>query len=117
MQTSHNSLVVDAYNANPSSMQVAINAFQGDTYILGAMRELGDYSHLEHQNVVNMLLERKAEQVYLVGDEYHTTTAPYLIFADVEALRQYIQTHPLTGRHILIKGSRGNQLEKILDVL
>jgi UDP-N-acetylmuramoyl-tripeptide--D-alanyl-D-alanine ligase len=54
MQTANNQLIVDAYNANPTSMQAAINAFQGDTYILGAMRELGDYTHLEHQNVVNM---------------------------------------------------------------
>ena len=58
MQTANNNLIVDAYNANPTSMQAAINAFKGDTYILGAMRELGEYSHLEHQNIVNMLAER-----------------------------------------------------------
>jgi UDP-N-acetylmuramoyl-tripeptide--D-alanyl-D-alanine ligase len=51
MQTANNQLIVDAYNANPTSMQAAINAFKGDTYILGAMRELGEYSHLEHQNI------------------------------------------------------------------
>jgi len=117
MQTSHNSLVVDAYNANPSSMQVAINAFQGDTYILGAMRELGDYSHLEHQNVVNMLLERKAELVYLVGNEWKQTTAPYPIFETVEDLAAYLTTHPLTQRHILIKGSNSNHLDRILPCL
>ena len=117
MKTSRNDLVIDAYNANPSSMLVAINAFQGDTYILGAMRELGDYSRLEHQNLVNMLLERKATDVYLVGEEYNQTTAPYPVYKDVEALRAFLTNHPLTGRHILIKGSRSNQLEKILDIL
>lgn len=117
MKTSRNDLVIDAYNANPSSMLVAINAFQGDTYILGAMRELGDYSRLEHQNLVNMLLERKATDVYLVGEEYNQTTAPYPVYKDVEALRAFLTEHPLTGRHILIKGSRSNQLEKILDIL
>ena len=117
MKTSRNDLVIDAYNANPSSMLLAINAFQGNTYILGAMRELGDYSRLEHQNLVNMLLERKATDVYLVGEEYNQTTAPYPVYKDVEALRAFLTEHPLTGRHILIKGSRSNQLEKILDIL
>ena len=117
MKTSRNDLVIDAYNANPSSMLVAINAFHGDTYILGAMRELGDYSRLEHQNLVNMLLERKAKDVYLVGEEYNQTTAPYPVYKDVEALRAFLTEHALTGRHILIKGSRSNQLEKILDIL
>jgi UDP-N-acetylmuramoyl-tripeptide--D-alanyl-D-alanine ligase len=59
MQTANNQLIVDAYNANPTSMQAAINAFKGDTYILGAMRELGEYSHLEHQNIVNIWLSAR----------------------------------------------------------
>ena len=117
MQTAHNTLIVDAYNANPTSMTAAINAFQGDTYILGGMRELGEYSHLEHQNIVNMLLERKADTVLLVGDEYTQTTAPYPIFADVEALCAYLQEHPLEGHTILLKGSRGNQMEKAIPYL
>lgn len=117
METARNEVVADAYNANPTSMSAAIAAFPGDTYILGGMRELGDYSHLEHQNIVNMLLERKADVVYLVGDEYRVTTAPYPIFDHVEALIAYLQQHPLEGRHILVKGSRGNELEKILPYL
>ena len=117
MQTAHNQLVVDAYNANPTSMQAAINAFKGDTYILGAMRELGDYTHLEHQNVVNMLAERKADVVYLVGEEYRLTTSPYPIFDTVEQLHDYLEANPLRGRHILLKGSRSTRMEKLLDVL
>ena len=144
MQTERNTLVVDAYNANPTSMTAAINAFTSSPtaqrsysaavlqrsgltdevghetprcFILGAMRELGEYSHLEHQNIVNMLLERKADIVLLVGEEYKATTAPYPIFENVEALAEYLKTTPLTGYHILLKGSRANQLEKVIPLL
>ena len=117
MQTEKNTVVVDAYNANPTSMQAAINAFKGNCYILGAMRELGEYSHLEHQNIVNMLLERKAEKVLLVGEEYQETTAPYPVFANVEALSEYLQREPLSGYTVLLKGSRSNQLEKVIPYL
>lgn len=117
VKTDNNRLIVDAYNANPTSMQAAINAFKGDTYILGAMRELGEYTHLEHQNVVNMLAERKADLVYLVGEEYRLTTSPYLIFDTVEQLHEYLSANPLTNRTILLKGSRSTQMEKLLDIL
>lgn len=125
MQTERNTVVVDAYNANPTSMQAAINAFDnsqrptanGQCYILGAMRELGEYTHLEHQNIVNMLLERKADKVLLVGEEYKDTTAPYPVFDSVEALCDYLQNEPLVGYTILLKGSRSNQLEKVIPLL
>ena len=123
--TERNDLVIDAYNANPTSMQAAIRAFatatancqQPTCYILGAMRELGDYTRLEHQNLVNDLLVRKADRVLLVGPEYRDTTAPYPIFDDVDALIEHLQRNPLNGYRILIKGSRSNQLEKIIPLL
>lgn len=137
VQTDYNTLVVDAYNANPTSMQAAIHAFNNlpstihhphstialrahnlqSTYILGAMRELGDYSHEEHQNVVNALLEMKEDSVFLIGEEYKQTTAPYPIFDNVEQFIAYLQTHPLQGRRILLKGSHSTQLEKLLPLL
>ena len=117
MQTANNQLIVDAYNANPTSMQAAINAFKGDTYILGAMRELGEYSHLEHQNIVNMLAERKADTVFLVGEEYRQTTSPYPIFDRVEDLHKYLEEYPLKDRNILLKGSRSTKMEFLLDIL
>ena len=117
VKTANNQLIVDAYNANPTSMQAAINAFKGDTYILGAMRELGEYTHLEHQNVVNMLAERKADVVYLVGEEYRLTTSPYPIFDTVEQLHEYLEANPLVNRTILLKGSRSTKMEKLLDIL
>ena len=127
MQSEHNTVVVDAYNANPTSMQAAIEAFDKgqrdkvqstkEAYILGAMRELGEYSHLEHQNIVNMLLERKADKVLLVGNEYQETTAPYPVFENVEALCEHLRQEPLQGYRILLKGSRSNQLEKVIPLL
>ena len=98
-------------------MTAAINAFKGDCYILGAMRELGEYSHLEHQNIVNMLLERKADKVLLVGEEYKETTAPYPIYDNVDALCEALRKEPLVGYNILLKGSRSNQLEKVIPLL
>ena len=117
MKTAHNEVVIDAYNANPTSMQAAINAFKGNCYILGAMRELGEYTHLEHQNIVNMLLERKADKVLLVGPEYRDTTAPYPVYDDVDALCEALANEPLHGFSILLKGSRSNQLEKVIPLL
>ena len=129
MQTERNTVVVDAYNANPTSMTAAIEAFDRSqifkssnlqmpkAYILGAMRELGEYSHLEHQNIVNMLLERKADKVLLVGEEYKETTAPYPIYDNVDALCEALRKEPLAGYNILLKGSRSNQLEKVIPLL
>ena len=126
MQTERNTVVVDAYNANPTSMTAAINAFDSreskvesrkPAYILGAMRELGEYSHLEHQNIVNMLLERKADLVLLVGEEYKETTAPYPVFDNVDALCEHLRQEPISGYRILLKGSRSNQLEKVIPLL
>ena len=128
VQTDHNTIVVDAYNANPTSMTAAIEAFDRSpitnhqspmpkAYILGAMRELGDYAHLEHQNIVNMLLERKAEKVLLVGEEYQETTAPYPVYPNIDALCEALRKEPLSGYTILLKGSRSNQMEKVLPLL
>ena len=94
-----------------------MNGRTDECYILGAMRELGEYSHTEHQNIVNMLLERKADKVLLVGDEYRETTAPYPIFSNVDELCEHLKQQPLSGYTVLIKGSRSNQLEKVIPLL
>lgn len=122
MQTEKNHLVVDAYNANLTSMQAAIQSFcqqqtDNQVYILGAMRELGDFSRTAHQNIVNLLLEHKAQEVYLIGNEYKDTTAPYPVFDDVEHFNTYLKQHPIQDKHILLKGSRSNNLEKVIDLL
>lgn len=123
VRTGSNTLIVDAYNANPTSMRAAITSALGQydaaklMFVLGDMLELGSYSHLEHQNIVNLLLEQKAENVLLVGKEFAATSAPYPVFADTEQLSGYLTTHSPKGATILIKGSRGMQLEKIIPLL
>lgn len=121
-QTAHNTVIVDAYNANPTSMRASLLSFIAQPYpthafILGDMLELGEQSHLEHQNIVNLLAEQKADNVYLVGSEFAHTTAPYPVFANAEQLGEYLRQHPLSNLHILLKGSRGIHLETILDIL
>ncbi len=122
-KTKSNTIVVDVYNANATSMQAAVLNFtqmsvpmEKKCLILGDMRELGTESHLEHQNIVNLLEEQRFEQVWLVGQEFQQTTAVYPTFANVEEAITYFTTHPLIGKHILLKGSHGVHLEKLIDL-
>ena len=123
MLTRHNRLIIDAYNANPTSMNAAISSFlttyHNDPclFILGDMLELGEYSKLEHQNIVNMLAEQKQQHVMLVGSCFKQTNPPYPVFDTVEQLRDYVLSNPIEGYTILLKGSRGVRLEKIIDLL
>lgn len=117
--TAHNQLVVDAYNANPSSMQAAIHNFSNlqhecKVLILGDMLELGNDSCFEHQAIVKLLNDKKLTQVYLVGNEFQSVATEYPRFASIEKLQEELAAHPLRNCLILIKGSRGIQLEKII---
>jgi UDP-N-acetylmuramoyl-tripeptide--D-alanyl-D-alanine ligase len=117
--TAYNQLVVDAYNANPSSMQAAIHNFsnlhhQCKVLILGDMLELGSDSNTEHQAIVKLLNDKNMTQVYLVGNEFQSVATDYPRFITVEKLQEELTAHPLRNCLILIKGSRGIQLEKII---
>jgi UDP-N-acetylmuramoyl-tripeptide--D-alanyl-D-alanine ligase len=122
--TPNNTLVCDAYNANPTSMTAAINSFfelktSKKILILGDMLELGDKSEEEHLKLLEALKSLKPEKVFLVGSTFQKISAGTDIksFHDVEKLREYLKTAPLKGSLILIKGSRGMTLEKIYDLL
>ncbi len=122
-KTERNTLVIDVYNANATSMQAAVLNFiqmsipmEQKCLILGDMRELGAESHLEHQNIVNLLAEQRFENVWLVGEEFQHTTAAYPVFACVDEAIAYFTEHPLTGKHILLKGSHGIHLEQLIDL-
>lgn len=122
VKTTQNTLYLDAYNANPSSMRVAIENFAAltstpKTVIIGEMRELGNYSTQEHRALVELLANEKFEQVMLVGQNLEPFAADYLHFADVEQLSTHILAHPITNNQILIKGSRGVALERIIEYL
>ena len=117
LKTDKNEVVVDAYNANVTSMTAALNAFTGDTLILGDMLELGDYSAAEHQRIVDLIQEKGFPNVYLVGEEFGKTRCPYDKYASAEQLRLALALRPISGKTILLKGSHGIHLEKIIEVL
>jgi UDP-N-acetylmuramoyl-tripeptide--D-alanyl-D-alanine ligase len=120
--TSKNKLVVDAYNANPTSLKAAILNFsqikqKRKTLILGDMFELGEQSAQEHQNIIDLLQQNEFKNVLLVGKDFKITKHPYRCFIDVTELINYVETHPIKGQYILIKGSRGVKLEKVIPLL
>jgi len=120
--TEHNKLVVDAYNANPTSMRAAILNFaqmkvEAKTLILGDMLELGEQSNEEHQNAVDLLQQNNFENVLLVGTDFKKTKNDYNCFDGVAELQTYLDEHPIRNNYILIKGSRGIKLEKVLPLL
>ena len=124
MRTNTNNIILDAYNANPVSMSEAILSFKeyrkdNSWLILGDMFELGDSSVKEHILIVDLLRECRFENVFLVGNVFHQLNVPdsFKTFVTTEDLIQYISENPLENANILIKGSRGMYLEKIVTYL
>ncbi len=117
-------IIMDAYNANPTSMQVSIKSFvtnnRGKKYlILGDMLELGEYSLKEHQNILELINSLEIDDAFLVGQEFYKTgkQAKFKTFQNVSGLKLYFEKNPIKNGNLLIKGSRGIQLEKVLDSL
>lgn len=113
-----NRLLMDAYNANPSSMRVAIEAFKeieapNKILILGDMKELGSYSEEEHQQLVNELCSYPWKAVFLVGENFGKVQTNYLKFPTIEELNLYLQKEAFKQTIFLVKGSRSMTLEKI----
>ncbi len=120
--TEHNHLVVDAYNANPSSMRAALENFRlmdvrPKMAILGMMGELGNSSRKEHQKIVAQLATLELDEVWLVGSEFAAVDSPYRKFADVEEVKAAIQAEQPQGYHILIKGSNSTRLYQLPELL
>lgn len=114
-----NTIILDAYNANPSSMKEAIENFarlatENKILMLGAMAELGIDTAKEHQQLVQLLQAHTWKQVLLVGEAFEKIKYDYLYFKDVHAAASWFKTNPVSGCHILIKGSRSMQMEKML---
>jgi UDP-N-acetylmuramoyl-tripeptide--D-alanyl-D-alanine ligase len=119
-----NRIIMDAYNANPTSMNASVRNFRkisGDNalLILGDMRELGDASEQEHKAILGLLKTSGFHQAYLVGPNFSrfNDNPEYLAFATVDDLVAYLGQHPVEGQTILVKGSRGIQLEKVLPLI
>ena len=120
--TEKNHLIVDAYNANPSSMMAALENFklmQADNKmaILGAMRELGEVSQEEHQRIVDYLQTTDIKTVWLVGEEFENIRCDYPKFKDVEAVKAAIAEKQPAGHYILIKGSNSTKLFQLPELL
>ena len=124
-ETKTNHLIVDAYNANPTSMKAAIDNFRlmdvtPKMAILGKMGELGDIVDEEHQKLVDMLQEAHFDEVWLVGDEFkrcQLSIANCRLFKDVDEVKAAIAEQQPQGRYILIKGSNSNKLFQLPELL
>lgn len=122
VKTQKNTLILDAYNANPSSMNAAITYFNSVVFepkgaIIGEMLELGDAHNEEHAIVQTLLLSSSVSFVYFVGNWQHTNDPRCKFFANSKELFVYLQKHHVQKSLILIKGSRGIALENVIELL
>jgi UDP-N-acetylmuramoyl-tripeptide--D-alanyl-D-alanine ligase len=125
VETEKNILIMDAYNANPTSIQAAVQNFASGPYknrmvILGEMLELGTSSSAEHNALVSFVRSKHDEikDAVFIGRNFSAVDPkPDLIFESTDHFLDYLHQNPISGRTILIKGSRGNQLERIIKML
>jgi UDP-N-acetylmuramoyl-tripeptide--D-alanyl-D-alanine ligase len=126
-KTERNTLIVDAYNANPTSMAAALENFSNvdaavKVALLGDMLELGDESLIEHVTIIRSAASRGFAKVCFVGKEFlkassEATFESALFFETSDALAQWLHDDQLAGATVLIKGSRGTRMEKVITVL
>ncbi len=127
-KTSRNTLIVDAYNANPSSMAVALDNLDSvvsdcKVALLGNMLELGEDSGLLHNELIDRALGLNLTLICLVGDEFlkcqdvYPASGSLRYFATSDELSSWLSANPPYGATVLIKGSRGSRMEKVIDVL
>lgn len=128
MRTGSNTLIVDAYNANPTSMAAALDNFAGiragrKAVFLGSMLELGRDSAVEHRKIIDRVKTMGLDMACLVGPEFENvfssadSESGILVFPASDALSAYLSEHPVTDCTVLIKGSRGTQMEKTVPYL
>lgn len=123
LKTERNTILLDAYNANPNSMKAAIENFahyrsDHKLLLLGDMFELGEYSHEEHEKLVALLRDKKFENVVLVGNEFASLQDPvFKTFKTTDECKDYLRGQAISGNTILIKGSRGMKMELLQEVL
>lgn len=120
LQKGSNAIILDAYNANPSSMKLAIENFaaikaENKILLLGAMAELGDESLAEHQSIIDLLKKYSWSKVVLVGGDFLQLQHPFLSFPDARAAKEWLQKENPNNSHLLIKGSRSMKMETVLE--
>lgn len=121
-QTENNTLIIDAYNANPTSMMAALQNFRHmnvphKMLLLGDMRELGSESKAEHQKIVDFIEAHDFEKVWLVGEQFASTQPAFQTFANVQEVIQELASNKPQGYTILINGSNGIKLSMVTDYL
>ncbi|MBP7808185.1 MAG: UDP-N-acetylmuramoyl-tripeptide--D-alanyl-D-alanine ligase [Bacteroidia bacterium] len=121
-KTANNTLILDAYNANPSSMKVAIDNFakmegENKLLIIGDMFELGEYAAEEHKKIVDLINEKKLSNVILIGSEFSKTNSGFKTFLNTQDCLENLKSEPQKNKLILIKGSRGMKLEILKEAL
>jgi UDP-N-acetylmuramoyl-tripeptide--D-alanyl-D-alanine ligase len=122
-QTLRNSLIIDAYNANPDSMKAALRNFAGmqvapKAVILGDMKELGTDSLALHREVLDEVQSDSFDKVFLCGEQFaHVAGGTAFTCSTTEALIDTLRRHPLNGYYILLKGSRGMEMERCVEAL
>lgn len=122
IKTNKNSLVVDAYNANPSSVEAALENFAAMQFphkcvILGDMLELGDESENEHKKVIENLQKLNFDNVFLIGNIFAKCNSDYKSFKNIDEFTAFLQQNPIENSTILLKGSNGIRLEKVIEIL
>ncbi|MCU4163511.1 UDP-N-acetylmuramoyl-tripeptide--D-alanyl-D-alanine ligase [Carboxylicivirga caseinilyticus] len=122
IKTDKNRIIMDAYNANPSSMAVALDNFErikekNKLVILGGMKELGSDSVEEHKKLINILNNCNFDSIILIGDEFKNLNFSYNHFSTNKQCIDYLKQNQPDQSYILIKGSRSNKLEEILPFL
>jgi UDP-N-acetylmuramoyl-tripeptide--D-alanyl-D-alanine ligase len=115
-----NKIILDAYNANPSSMKLAIENFAHLTadkkvLLLGGMAELGNESLDEHKAIVDLIKQYKWDNVALVGGDFLKFDHTFLRFENTARAKEWLQQQHFENTHVLIKGSRSIQMEKVLE--
>ena len=121
-KTENNTLIIDAYNANPTSMMAALQNFRNMTVphkmlILGDMRELGADSPAEHQKIVDYIKESNFEKVWLVGELFAASEHSFKTYANAQEVIKDLQANKPKGYTILIKGSNGIKLSSTVEYL
>jgi UDP-N-acetylmuramoyl-tripeptide--D-alanyl-D-alanine ligase len=122
VKTNLNTVILDAYNANPSSMEVAIRNFatlqsSNKVIIVGEMLELGDYSTLEHKKISDLIKSFEFAKIIFIGKGFESFSKDCLFFDSSGACSNYLKENPITNAHILLKGSRGVKLEMVMEKL
>ena len=120
IQKGSNSIILDAYNANPSSMKLAIENFaainaEKKILLLGAMAELGAESLAEHQSIVDLLKKYNWTQVVLVGGDFLQLTHPFVSLPNALAAKEWLKAANPENSQLLIKGSRSMKMETVLE--